>query len=131
MNEWVAYELCPFYSISVISGRLDADNERSCAMKPSFPPLAGFEPGITRAEGQGFSYWAAGLPKIYEAYVHTGSNLKVLIAHPCRMCFLCFVFFFRFLLFFFFTSLQNVFFLFFFFFLTFFFLTELSTFMPI
>ena len=43
----MAYKLCPFYSISVISGRWDADNERLCAMGPSywserFPPLAGF-----------------------------------------------------------------------------------------
>ena len=80
-------------------------------MEPSywlerFPPLAGFEPGTARVAGQGFTYWATGLPKVYEAYVHTGSNLKVLIAHPCRM----------FILFFFMAS---------------FFLTELSTFMPI
>ena len=45
----MAYKLCPFYSISVISGRWDADNERLCAMEPSywserFPPLAGFGP---------------------------------------------------------------------------------------
>ena len=37
-------------------------------MEPSywlerFPPLAGFEPGIARAAGQGFTYWATGLPK--------------------------------------------------------------------
>ena len=67
--------------------------------------------GITRAEGQGFTYRAAGFPKVYEAYVHTGSNLKVLIAHPCRMCFLLLFFLFCFLLFFF-TSLQNFFFFF-------------------
>ena len=90
MNGWMAYGLCPFYSISVISGRWDADNERLCAMEPSYwlervPPLAGFEPGTARAAGQGFTYWAMGLPKVYEAYVHTGSNLKVLIAHPCRI----------------------------------------------
>ena len=96
------------------SGRLDAGNDRLCAMEPSywlerFPHLAGFEPGTARAAGQGFTYWATGLPKVYEAYVHIGSNLKVLIAHPCRMFF----------------------FFFFFFFMTFFFLTELSTFMPI
>ena len=82
----MAYELCHFYSISVISGRWDGDNERLCAMGPSywlerFPPPAGFEPGTARAAGQGFTYWAKGLPKVYEAYVHTGSNLKVLIAH--------------------------------------------------
>ena len=103
------YELYPFYSISVISGRWDADNERLCAMEPCywlerFPPVAGFEPGTARTADQGFVYWITGLPKVYEAYVHTGSNLKVLTAHPCRM---------------------------FFFFMTFFFLTELSTFMPI
>ena len=69
-------------------------------------PLEGFEPGTARAAGQGFTCWATGLPKVYEAYVHIGSNLKVLIAHPAE----CF---------------------FFFFFMTFFFLTELSTFMPI
>ena len=95
MNRWMAYELCPFYSISVISGRWDADNERWCAIEPSywlerFPPLAGFEPGTARAAGQGFTYWATGLPKVYEAYVHTGSNLKVLIAHPCRIFFMTF-----------------------------------------
>ena len=77
------------------------------AMEPSywserFPPLAGFEHGTARAAGQGYIYWATGLPKVYEAYVHTGSNQKVLIAHPCK-----------------------------FFFMTFFFLIELSTFMPI
>ena len=94
------YELYPFYSISVISGRWDADNERLCAMEQ---PVAGFEPGTARTADQGFVYWITGLPKVYEAYVHTGSNLKVLIAHPCRM----------------------------FFFMTFFFLTKLSTFMPI
>ena len=76
-------------------------------MEPSywlerFPPLASSEPGTARAAGQRFTYWANRLPKVYEACVHTGSNLKVLIAHPCRM----------------------------FFFMTFFF-TELSTFMPI
>ena len=83
----MAYKLCPFYSISVISGRWDADNERLCAMEPSywserFPPLVGFGPETARAAGQGYTYWATGLPKVYEAYVHTGSNLKVLIAHP-------------------------------------------------
>ena len=41
------------------SGRWDADNERLCAVEPSywlerFPPLAGFETGTTRAAGQGF-----------------------------------------------------------------------------
>ena len=112
MNGWMAYKLCPFYSISVISGRWDADNERLCAMEPSywserFPPLAGFGPETASAAGQGYTYWATGLPKVYEAYVHTGSNLKVLIAHPGRMFF------------------------FFFFIMTFFFLIELSTFMPI
>ena len=90
MNGWMAYEWCPFYSISVISGRWDADNKRLCAMEPSywlerFPPLAGFEPGTARTAGQGFTYWATGLPKVYETCVHTGSDLKVLIAHPCRM----------------------------------------------
>ena len=79
----MAYKLCPFYSISDISGRWDADNERLCAMEPSywserFPPLAGFGPETARAAGQGFTYWATGLPKVYEAYVHTGSNQKVL-----------------------------------------------------
>ena len=68
-----------------------------------FPPLAGFGPETARAAGQGYTYWATWLPKIYEAYVHTSSNQKVLIAHPCRM----------------------------FFFMTFFLLIELSTFMPI
>ena len=102
----MAYKLCPFYSISVISGRWDADNERLCAMEPSywserFPPLADFGPEIARAAGQGYTYWATGLPKVYEAYI--GSNQKVLIAHPCKM----------------------------FFFMTIFFLIELSTFMPI
>ena len=86
------YELYPFYSISVISGRWDADNERLCAMEPSywlerFPPVAGFEHGTARTADQGFVYWITGLPKVYEAYVHTGSNLNVLIAHPCRMFF--------------------------------------------
>ena len=85
MHEWrMVYKLCPFYSISVISGRWDADNERLCAMEPSywserFPPLAGFGPETARAAGQGYTYWATGLPKVFEAYVHTGSNLKVLI----------------------------------------------------
>ena len=92
MNGWMAYKSCPFYSISVISGRWDADNERLCAMEPSywsgrFPPLEGFGPGAARATGQGLTYWATGLPKVYEAYVHTGSNLKVLITHPYRMFF--------------------------------------------
>ena len=92
MNGWMAYKLCPFYSISIISGRWDADNERLCAMEPSylserFPPLAGFGPETARAAGQGYTYWATGLPKVYEAYVHIGSTLKVLIAHPCRMFF--------------------------------------------
>ena len=32
----MAYKLRPFYSISVISGRWDADNERLCAMEPSY-----------------------------------------------------------------------------------------------
>ena len=104
----MAYKLCPFYSISVISGRWDADNERLCAMEPSYwserlPPLAGFRPETARAAGQGYTYWATGLPEVYEAYVHTSSNLKVLIATPCRMFFL----------------------------ITFFFLIKLSTFMPI
>ena len=77
------YELYPFYSISVISGRWDADNERLCAMEPSywlerFSPVAGFEPGTARTADQGFVYWITGLPKVYEAYDHTGSNLKVL-----------------------------------------------------
>ena len=60
-----------FYSISVISGRWDADNERLCAMEPSywlerFPPVAGFEPGTARAADQGFIYWVTGLPKVYD-----------------------------------------------------------------
>ena len=81
MNGWIAYKLCPFYSISVISGRWDADNESMCAMEPSywserFPPLVGFGPGTAKATGKGLTYWATGLPKDYEAYVHTGSNLK-------------------------------------------------------
>ena len=72
---------------------IDADNEKLCAMEPSywserFPPLEGFAPGTARATGQGLTYWAMGLPKVYAAsYVHTGSNMKVLIAHPCRMFF--------------------------------------------
>ena len=99
----MAYELCPFYSISVISERWDADNERLCAMEPSymlerFPPPAGFEPGTARAAGQSFTYWASGLSKVYEAYISDSTGC---------------------------TSLQNV------FFMTFFFLTELSIFMPI
>ena len=62
-------------------------------MEPSywserFPLLAGFGHETARAAGQGYTYWATGPPKVYEAYVHTGSNLKVLIAHPCRMGFL-------------------------------------------
>ena len=64
----MAYKLCPFYSISVISGRWDADNERLCAMEPSywserFPPLAGFEPGTARAAGQGLNLLSYGAPK--------------------------------------------------------------------
>ena len=56
------------------SGRWDAGNERLCAMEPShwlerFPPLAGFEPGTARTAGQGFTYWATGLPIVYEAYI--------------------------------------------------------------
>ena len=51
-----------------------------------FPPLAGFGPETARAAGQGYTYWATGLPKVYEAYVHTGSNLKE--------CFLFMTFFF-------------------------------------
>ena len=48
MNGWMAYELCPFYNISVTSGRWEEYNERLCAMEPSywlerFPPQAGFE----------------------------------------------------------------------------------------
>ena len=87
MNGWMPYELCPFYSNSVMSGRLDTDNKTLCAMEPSywserFTPLAGFGPGTVRAADQGFTYWAMGLPKVYEAYVHTASNLKVLNAHP-------------------------------------------------
>ena len=67
--------------------RWDGDNERLCAMESSYwlerlPPPAGFEPETARAAGQRFTYWATGLPKVCEAYVHTGSNLKVLIAHP-------------------------------------------------
>ena len=92
MNGWMAYELCPFYGISVISGRWEEENDRVFAMEPSywlerFPPLAGFEPGTARATGQRFTYWATGLPKVYEAYVHSGTNLKVRTAHPCRMIF--------------------------------------------
>ena len=107
----MAYRLCPFYSISVISGRWDADNERLCAMEPSywlerFPPLAGFEPGTARAAGQGFTYWATGLPKVYEAYVHSGSNQKVLIAHPCKMFFMTFFFSYR--TFHFYANLSNM-----------------------
>ena len=65
---------------------MECSNERLCAMEPSywlerFPPLADFEPGTARAAGQGFTYWATGLQKVYEAYIHTGSNLKILIAH--------------------------------------------------
>ena len=80
MNGWVAYKLCPFYSISVISGRWDADNESLCAMErsywsDSFPPVVGFGSGTARATGQGLTYWATWLPKVYEAF-HTGSNLK-------------------------------------------------------
>ena len=83
MNGWMAYDLCPFYSISVISEQWDGDNESLCAMEPSyrlesFPPAAGFEPGTARAAGQRFTYWATGLRKVYEAYVHTGSNLTAL-----------------------------------------------------
>ena len=62
MNGWMAYKLCPFYSISVISGRWDAFNEKLCAMEPiywseSFPPLAGFGPETARVAGQGYTYW--------------------------------------------------------------------------
>ena len=65
----MAYKLCPFYSISVISGQWDADNERLCAMEPSywserFPLLADFGPETARAAGQGYTYWATGLPKV-------------------------------------------------------------------
>ena len=61
MNGWMAYELSPFYSISVISLRWDADNERLCAMEPSywlerFPHPSGFESGTARAAGQRFTY---------------------------------------------------------------------------
>ena len=52
-----------------------------------FPPLAGFEPETARAAGQRCTYWATGLPKVYEAYAHIRSNLKVLTANPCRMFF--------------------------------------------
>ena len=110
MNGWMAYKSCPFYSISIISGRWDADNERLYAMKPSywserFPPLEGFGPGTARAEGQGLTYWATGLPKLYETYVHTGSNLKVLIAHACRMFLFIMTFFFSYRTFLFYADL--------------------------
>ena len=80
----MAYELCPFHSISVRPGQWDGDSEKLCAMEPSywldrFPPPEGFEPGTTRQQA---SALPTGLPKFYEAYVNTGSNLKVLIAHP-------------------------------------------------
>ena len=68
MNGWMAYELCPFYSISFISGRWDADNEKLRAMEPSywlerFPPLEGFEPGTAGAAGQDYTYWTTWLQK--------------------------------------------------------------------
>ena len=68
MNVWMAHDLSPFYSISVISGRWDGDNERLCAMEPSywlerFPSPAGFEPGTARAAGQRFTYRAMGSQK--------------------------------------------------------------------
>ena len=77
MNGWMVYDLCPFYSISVLSGQLDGDNERLYAMEPSYW-LESFEPETARAGGQRFTYWATGLPKVIEAYVHTGSKLTAL-----------------------------------------------------
>ena len=46
-----------FNSISVLSGRWLADNERLCAMEPllrseRFPPQARLEPGTGRSKGQ-------------------------------------------------------------------------------
>ena len=52
-------------SISIISGRWTADNERLCAMEPrlrmkEFPPPAGLELETARSAGQHLTYLATG-----------------------------------------------------------------------
>ena len=75
----------PSYSSS--SSLLNSDHNVVIYWSERFPSLAGFGPGTARAADQGLTYWATGLPKVYEAYIHTGTYLKVLIAHPYKMVF--------------------------------------------
>ena len=48
--------------------------------------------GLLEQQASALPTGLRGFKKVYEAYVHTGSNLKVLIAHSCRFFFMTFFF---------------------------------------